>query len=123
MDLAYAVAIALVALQWDEWYDFGFFRVVCCGARQCFVVGVGSRVNVCATAVGGGSFALSFFGVVTGGSTAASWRQMQQVFASWSSSSSCAAFRLLVLQFSSGFSTYFFRAALLVLALSLMAVL
>ena len=62
-----------------------------------------------------------FLGVVTGGSTAASWRQMQHVLASWSSSSSCAAFRLL--QFSAGSSTYFFKAALPVLALSLMAVL
>ena len=73
--------------------------------------------------LGVGLLRCPFLGVVTGGSTAASWRQMQHVFASWSSSSSCAAFRLLLLQFSAGFSTYFFRAALPVLALSLMAVL
>ena len=74
--------------------------------------------------LGVGLLRCPFFGVVTGGSTAASWRQMQQVLASWSSSSSSrATFRLPVLEFSSGFSTYFFRAALLVLTLSLMAVL
>ena len=75
--------------------------------------------------LGMGLLRCPFFGVVTGGSTAASWRQMQQVLASWSSSSSSsrATFRLPVLEFSSGFSTYFFRAALLVLTLSLMAVL
>ena len=58
-----------------------------------------------------------FLGVVTGGSTAASWRQMQQVLTSWSSSSSFTAFRLL---FSAGSSTYFFKTVWLVVALSLM---
>ena len=33
VDLAYTVAIALVALEWNEWHDFGFFGAVCCGAR------------------------------------------------------------------------------------------
>ena len=58
-----------------------------------------------------------FLGVVTGGSTAASWRQMQQVLTSWISSLSFTAFRLL---FSAGSSTYFFKTVWLVVALSLM---
>ena len=45
---------------------------------------------------------------------------MQHVFTSWSSSSSVSAFRLLL--FAAGFSTYFFKAVLLLVALSLMTV-
>ena len=59
VDVACAVAIALVALERDEWYGFGFFGCDCCGAGERVVVSVGSR-GICAT-VGDSPLALSFF--------------------------------------------------------------
>ena len=105
VDLACAVGVAFVALKRDEWDDFSFslrrlWRLCRGGAGKCVGSSSGAVCSGIRAAVNDGSFALIFLGVVTGGSTAASWRQMQHVLTSWSSSSSVAAFRLLL--FSAG---------------------